>query len=123
MKKKILLIDDEVSLTKLMKLNLERIGEFEVMTENSGLLAVDAVRKFQPDLIFLDIMMPDMSGDDIAQELRQDDALAAIPIVFLTAIVSREDTDSMGSYIGGNRFLAKPVKTEELLQVITDTIG
>ncbi len=123
MKKKILLIDDEVSLTKLMKLNLERIGEFEVMTENSGLLAVDAVRKFQPDLIFLDIMMPDMSGDDIAQKLRQDDALAAIPIVFLTAIVSREDTDSMGSYIGGNRFLAKPVKTEELLQMITDTIG
>ncbi len=120
MKKKILLVDDEASLTKLVKLNLERAGEFEVMTENSGLRAVDTITNFQPDLIFLDIMMPGKSGDDIAQELRQDSTLAAIPIVFLTAIVSKEDTDSMGSYIGGNRFLAKPVKTEELLQVIAD---
>ncbi len=122
MKKKILLVDDEASLTKLMKLNLERTGKFEVKTENSGMRAVDAVKNFLPDLIFLDIMMPEMSGDDIAQELRGDNALAAIPIVFLTAIVSKEDTDAMGSYIGGNRFLAKPVKTEELLQVISDIL-
>ena len=122
MKKKILLVDDEASLTKLMKLNLERTGKFEVKTENSGIRAVDAVKNFLPDLIFLDIMMPEMSGDDIAQELRGDNALAAIPIVFLTAIVSKEDTDAMGSYIGGNRFLAKPVKTEELLQVISDIL-
>ncbi len=122
MTKKILLIDDEASLTKLMKLNLDRTGKFEVKTENSGLRAVDAVKSFQPDLIFLDIMMPGMSGDDIAQELRSDNTLAAIPIVFLTAIVSKEDTDAMGSYIGGNRFLAKPVKTNELLQVISDIL-
>ena len=123
MKKKILLVDDEITLTKMMKLNLERTGRFEVWTENSGSKAIATIRRFQPDLIFLDIMMPEVSGDDIAQELRQDDQLSAIPIVFLTAIVSKEETDKLGSVIGGNRFLAKPVKTEELLEVIDEMIG
>ncbi len=121
--KKILLVDDEVTLTKMIKLNLDRIGKYEVFVENSGPNAVAAVRKYQPDLIFLDIMMPEVGGDDVAQELRQDEQLSAIPIVFLTAIISKEETDKLGSVIGGNRFLAKPVKTEELLEVITGLIG
>jgi DNA-binding response OmpR family regulator len=121
--KKILLVDDEPALTRMMKLNLERIGKFEVFTENSGPKAVEAVRKYQPDLIFLDVMMPGKSGDDIAHELRQDKDLASIPIVFLTAIVSRDETDVLGSTIGGNRFLAKPVKSEELLEVIEEMTG
>ena len=122
MKKKILLIDDEVALTRMMKLKLERTGRFEVYTENSGPKAIAAVQKFQPDLIFLDIMMPEMSGDDVAQELRKDEQLALIPIVFLTAIVSKKETDQLGSVIGGNRFLAKPVKTEELVEVIDELV-
>ena len=123
MKKRIMLVDDEVSLTKIMKLNLERTGKYDVVVENSAPKVVDAVRHLQPDLIFLDIMMPEMSGDDIAQELRDDEQLARIPIVFLTAILSKKDTDTMGSKIGGNRFLAKPVKTEELLEMIAEVIG
>ncbi len=123
MKQKILMVDDEVALTKMVKLNLERTGKFEVLTENNGHNAFDAVKTFQPDLIFLDIMMPDISGDDIAQKLRQDDQLSTIPIVFLTAIVSKEETNVMGSVVGGNRFLAKPVKTEELIDVIEEVLG
>lgn len=122
-KKKILLIDDEVALTKMVKLNLERSGDFEVFTENSGPAAIATIRKCQPDLIFLDIMMPRMSGDDIAQEMRQDTALAAIPIVFLTAIVSKDETGALGSLIGGNRFLAKPVKTQDLIEIISELLG
>jgi DNA-binding response OmpR family regulator len=68
-------------------------------------------------------MMPGKSGDDVAHEMRQDEELASIPIVFLTAIVSREETDVLGSTIGGNRFLAKPVKTSELLEVIDEMLG
>ncbi len=118
-----MLVDDEVSLTKIMKLNLERTGKYDVVVENSAPKVVDAVRHLQPDLIFLDIMMPEMSGDDIAQLLRDDEQLARIPIVFLTAILSKKDTDSLGTNLGGNRFLAKPVKTEELLEMITEVIG
>ncbi len=123
MKKKILLVDDEPTLTRMMQLNLERTGRFEVLSENSGPRAVDTVRRFQPDLIFLDVMMPEKSGDDVAHELRQDSELADIPIVFLTAIVSREETDVLGSTIGGNRFLAKPVKTAELVEVIDELLS
>ncbi len=123
MKKKILVVDDEVTLTKMVKLNLERTGKFEVRTENSGRKAEEAAMSFRPDLIFLDIMMPELSGDEIAQQLRDNDQLSGIPVVFLTAIVSKEETDAMGSYIGGNKFLAKPVKTEELLEVIAEAIG
>lgn len=118
--KKILLVDDEVALTRMMKLVLERTGKYEVLTENSGSKAIAAVRKFRPDIIFLDIMMPEMSGGAIADKLREDKELAAIPIVFLAVIVSKKETGTLGSVIGGNRFLAKPVKAEELLKVIEE---
>jgi DNA-binding response OmpR family regulator len=120
---KILLIDDEATLTKMVKLNLERAGDFEVFTENSGPAAISTIRRCQPDLIFLDIMMPKKSGDDVAQEMRQDKDLATIPIVFLTAMVSKDETGVLGSLIGGNRFLAKPVKTDELLDIISEILG
>jgi len=123
MKKKILVVDDDAAITKVIKLNLEYTGEYEVLTENSAPLAVTAVMNFKPDLIFLDIMMPEMSGNDIAMELRENDQSATVPIVFLTGIISRKDTDSMGSIIGGNRFLAKPVKTEDLFEVIREILG
>lgn len=122
-KHKILVVDDEVALTKMIKLNLERTEKLDVRIENNGIRAFEAVKSFQPDLIFLDIMMPDISGDDVAQQLRQDNKLAHIPIVFLTAIVSKDETETMGSVVGGNRFLAKPVKTEEILEVIEEILG
>ncbi len=118
--KKILLVDDEVALTRMMKLVLDRTGQYEIRTENIGSNAVAAAREFQPDIIFLDIMMPEMSGDVIAQELREDSRLADIPVVFLTAIVSKKETGPLGSVIGGNRFLAKPVKADDLLKVVEE---
>jgi len=118
MTKKILVVDDEVVLTKMVKMNLERTGKYEVRTENSGSKALQAVRDFKPDLIFMDVMMPDMSGDEVIAEIREDPELSLIPSVFMTAIVSKAETENMGSNIGGNEFLAKPVKTEELIATI-----
>jgi len=118
MTKKILVVDDEVVLTKMVKMNLERTGKYEVRTENSGSKALQAVRDFKPDLIFMDVMMPDMSGDEVIAEIREDPELSLIPSVFMTAIVSKAETENMCSNIGGNEFLAKPVKTEELIATI-----
>ena len=118
MKKKILVVDDEVVLTKMVKMNLERTGNYEVHTENEGKKALQAARDFKPDLIFMDVMMPDMSGDEVIAEIREDDKLANIPYVFMTAIVSKAETEDMGRNIGGNEFLAKPAKTEELIATI-----
>ena len=107
----------------MVKMNLERTGKYEVRTENQGRKAVAAAREFMPNLIFLDVMMPDMSGDEVSQELRDDPVLAGIKIVFMTAIVTKAETSEMGGEIGGNEFLAKPVKTEELIATIERILG
>jgi CheY-like chemotaxis protein len=123
MTKRILVVDDEVALTRMIQMNLERAGDFEVRTENYGHRAIDAIRDFKPDMIFLDVMMPDKSGDEIAQEIHDDPLLSKIPFVFMTAIVTKDETEAMGSNIAGNEFLAKPVKTEELLEAIERMTG
>jgi CheY-like chemotaxis protein len=123
MSKRILVVDDEVALTRMVQMNLERAGDFEVHTVNQGSEAVQAAREFKPDMIFLDVMMPDMSGDEVAEHLREDPTLSKIPFAFMTAIVTKDETDAMGTNIGGNEFLAKPVKTEELIAMIEKMTG
>jgi CheY-like chemotaxis protein len=122
MKTRIIVIDDEPALTRMIQINLERGGKYDVATENHGSKAIEAIREFRPDIILLDIMMPDRSGDDIAQEIRDDPRLSRIPIIFLTALVTTDETDAKASRIGGNIFLAKPVKSAELIRVIEETM-
>jgi len=123
MSKRILVVDDEVALTRMVQMNLERAGDYEVMTVNQGSEVLNAAREFRPDMIFLDVMMPDKSGDEVAEELREDPALSKVPFAFMTAIVTKDETDAMGTNIGGNEFLAKPVKTEELVAMIEKMTG
>jgi len=117
-KKKILLIDDEQSLTRLLKLNLEKTGAYEVRDVNHALDGLTAAREFRPDLILLDIVMPGMTGDDVAAQLRADPDLKGIPIVFLTAVVTKEEARAQSGTIGGFPFLAKPVDAVELVEYI-----
>ncbi len=121
-KKRILIVDDETQFTRMVKLNLERTGKYEVREENHGAKAVEAAREFRPDLTLLDIMMPDMEGSDVAAVFRDDPMLSQIKIVFLTAIVTKEETQPTGSTIAGNVFLAKPVKTEDLVTCIENAL-
>ena len=122
MKKRILVVDDEATLTRMVKLNLERTGDYEVRTENKGSQALQAAREFKPDLIFLDVMMPDMSGDEVCAQIKEDSQLTDVAIVFMTAIVTKAETDELGSNIGGREFLAKPAKTEEMIAVIENLL-
>ncbi|TNG02182.1 MAG: response regulator [Gammaproteobacteria bacterium] len=124
MTKKILVVDDEVALTKMVKMNLERTGEYEVRTENKGSMALQAAQEFRPDLILMDVMMPDMGGDEAMQDIRDDPDLTDTPYVFMTAIVTKEETKEGGSTLGGpNEYLAKPVNTEELIETIERLLG
>ena len=123
MKKKILLVDDEPALTRMIQRNLERTGRFQVETENRGSDAIAAAKRFRPDLIFLDVMMPDMPGDEVAAAIDQDPELQGTPYIFLTAIVTHGDTDATGGEIGGKLFLAKPVKLQEMLEMIERMLG
>jgi CheY-like chemotaxis protein len=121
-KKKILVFDDLVGMTHMLKRNLESTNRYIVRTENIGKNAVAVVREFQPDLILLDIMMPEISGDEIAAQIKQDRMMSHIPIVFLSSIIKKEEAQSVGGNIGGLTFLAKPVKLDELITCIETTL-
>jgi len=114
-KKKILIIDDEEDCCFFVKQNLERTGEFEVIIANCGEKGINLAKEKNPDLILLDIIMPDMMGEHVAAELQNDSKTKNIPIVFLTAVITKEEIngDSM-KYIGGCFFISKPVDPKEL---------
>ena len=117
-KKRIVVIDDETSFTRLLKLNLEYNGQYLVKEENVSTRAVATIREFKPDLILLDVMMPTIDGGQISQRLQSDPALKDIPIIFLTAAVKRTEIIMVGGQIGGFPYLAKPVDMDELLACI-----
>jgi len=123
MNKKILLVDDEIDLTLIMKYNLESTGRFEVRTESRGRDALATARAFLPDLIFLDIMMPDMPGDDVAALIEKDSVLAGTKYVFLTAAVTHREVNARHGDIGGKPFLAKPVNIQEMIAMIDTVIA
>ncbi|MDD2866570.1 MAG: response regulator [Candidatus Omnitrophica bacterium] len=121
-KKKILVIDDEADFTKLIRLNLEQTGKFEVRTENRGAAALAAAKAFRPDLVLLDILMPDLMGSEVAAQMKEDDDTKDIPVVFLTAVVGKEEVVQRGGVIGGHLFVAKPVDIKQLIEVIDENI-
>lgn len=124
-KKKILVIDDEVSFTQMVRLNLEATGKFRVRVENKGSYAVSAAKEFEPDLILLDIIIPDVAGSDIAAMLKADESTKRIPIIFLTALVTKREEQVEGNScrtVGGNTFIAKPVNLRDLINCIGRTL-
>ena len=117
-KKRILLVDDEKSLTTLMKLNLEESGRYEVRVENWPEDAQAAAREFKPDLVLLDIIMPRLPGGDVAALFKADPQLKDVPIVFLTAAVRKSQVEDHEGYICDYPCLAKPATAEEVMAMI-----
>ncbi len=122
-KKRILIIDDEPTFTHLLKLNLERTGEFEVQEENQGTLGLETAKKFKPDLILLDVIMPDIDGGALAAQIKDDKEVKHTPIVFLTAILPKKEVRLNDGFIAGNEFIAKPVSAEEVVSRIKKRFG
>lgn len=122
-KKRILVIDDEPSITRSLKLNLEASGGYEVRTVNNPRHALDVARKFQPDLVLLDVMMPEMDGGEVAAQLQANRLLTDVPIIFLTAILSNKETGGHEKISGSNTFLAKPVDWNELKACLAEHLG
>ncbi|MFQ5846235.1 MAG: two-component system response regulator [Candidatus Methylomirabilales bacterium] len=117
-KKRILLIDDEPDFTSLLRLNLEETGAYEVREENRPEQALTTAMAFRPDLILLDVMMPNIDGATVAAQLKADDKLKDTPVVFLTAVVAREEAEKRNGRIGAHPFIAKPASAEEVLASI-----
>ncbi|MDB5293774.1 MAG: hypothetical protein JWL69_5015 [Phycisphaerales bacterium] len=117
-KKRILIVDDEPDLTLLVKLNLEKTGRYEVREENRARNALVAARDFKPDLVLLDVMMPDLDGGDVLAQFKRDSKLKDLPVVFLTATVLKEELAKKGGSIGGCPAIPKPFRVEVLLEQI-----
>jgi DNA-binding response OmpR family regulator len=117
-KKRILVVDDEPKITRWLRLNLEQTGEYEVREENQGSHALTAALDFRPDLILLDVLMPAVAGGELASQFQASPRFRDIPIIFLTAAVTREEVNSHGGYVGGLPFLAKPVDIPELIECL-----
>lgn len=121
-KKRILIVDDEPDFTQMIKLNLEASGDYEVLAETQGNKAIETAGAFKPDMIFLDIIMPDIDGPQLLALLRADAGLKDVPVVFLTALVTNDEITEEGARIAGNMFLAKPVSTERLIASIKENL-
>ncbi|VAX34975.1 hypothetical protein MNBD_UNCLBAC01-716 [hydrothermal vent metagenome] len=118
---KVLIVDDEVGFTEMLKLNLESVG-YKVGIENDSENAIMTARRFNPDLILLDIIMPKKEGPDVFAELREHTDFRNTPIIFLTATVTHEEVDTQEGFIGGRQFIAKPSSLDEILYVIEKNI-
>ena len=111
--KKILLIEDDTDLFSLLKYNLEKEG-FSLTGLQTGKGALELCRQVRPDLILLDIMLPDSDGLDICKGIRKDTELAATPVIFLTARASETDR-IVGLELGANDYVVKPFFVRELI--------
>src|ERR1700689_5498095 len=111
--KKILLVEDDSDLFSLLKYNLEKEG-FAISGLQTGKGAVELCRQVRPDLILLDIMLPDSDGLDICKAIRKDPDLSALPIIFLPARASETDR-IVGLELGANDYVVKPFFVRELI--------
>lgn len=121
--KKVLIIDDEEDFCFFVRENLMNTGMFDVLVATNGRYGIQLARQNQPDIILLDLMMPDLTGEEVACELRDDAATAQIPVIFVTALATQDDTGEGGlKKTGSAYFISKPVRTRQLVNAINEIV-
>ena len=121
---KVLVIDDEVDFCYFVKKNLMRDGLFDVIIATNGNDGIELAKNEKPDIILLDLFMPDMPGEDVAAALEENIATADIPILYVTALATNDDiVDSKENKIGNNYILPKPVRTKKLIETIMNILS
>lgn len=115
--KKVLIVDDEQDILELLKYNLKKEG-YEVKAVSDGLQAMDAIRNFLPDLVLLDIMMPNLDGVETCRQMREIPDLDQTYIIFLTAR-SEEYSEVAAFDIGADDYITKPIKPRALMSRIS----
>jgi CheY-like chemotaxis protein len=115
-KRLILAVDDNPDILQLIS-GMLKLGSYDVITANRGATALELAKQVHPDLVILDIDMPDMDGGEVRSCLERDPATANIPVLFLTGII-RKNESYVGMKSGKSDIIAKPVTTEELLEKV-----
>lgn len=120
--KRILIIDDEDDIREVASLALECAGDFEVTTASDGLSGLKMAHSLQPDLILLDVMMPELDGPSTYRRLKEDDATRSIPVIFLTAKVQKAERGTLWD-LGALGIIAKPFDPVRLGEEIAALAG
>jgi len=124
--KKVLLVDDDVEFCEAAKLFLDSEG-YEVILAYDGKEGLEKVRAEKPDLVILDVMMPEMNGYDVCVVLKADPELKKIPVVLLTAVdqalFKTTYTKVMGLMTEADDYISKPVEPAELVKRVEDLLG
>ncbi len=121
MPKKILIVDDEIDILKVVTFRLKKAG-YEVLTAVNGKEALDSIRDKRPDLILLDLRLPIMDGYEVCRQVKTDETLKNIPIIFLTASQAERIKEKVKGY-DAEDYLIKPFEPEELLEKVKKFIG
>ena len=122
-KRKVLIVDDDANVAWVTKLVLERTGTYDVRTESNPKLALRAAQDFHPDVVLLDVIMPGRDGGTVAAEIRLDERLKNTPIIFLTAIVGKDEAASREGPGGDTAMLAKPATGAQLMAAIEKSLS
>ncbi|MDX1659973.1 MAG: response regulator transcription factor [Nitriliruptorales bacterium] len=118
---KILVVDDEPSVLAMVRMVLELEGH-DVQTVENGSDALEAMERDAPDLLLLDVMMPGLSGFEVAEKMRDIDGCEELPLIFLSAKAERDDIWT-GWKLGADSYLTKPFDTDELLEEVSRVLS
>jgi excisionase family DNA binding protein len=114
-KRKALVVDDDPSLVELIRDSLEADGRFEVRVANNGFDAGMMVKEYHPDVIVLDVMLPDINGKEVCQRIRTDPAMDDVKIICISGMVEQDKISELKS-AGANDFMQKPFDTLRLVE-------
>jgi two-component system, OmpR family, response regulator len=120
-KPRILIVDNNSQFARSTRLLLDQSGQYVACTVIDPRRALETARSFKPDLVLVDLIMPEMDGAEVAAQIESDWALHGVPIVFLTALITAEEA-SDGRRIYGHRIVAKPHDNAELLRIIEENL-
>ena len=118
---RVLLIEDEPNIIEAIRFILSREG-FRVDTHSDGKTALETIRSREPDVVILDVMLPNRSGYDILYDLREDGALGGLPVLMLTARGQKKDRE-LAEKLGATRFMTKPFANTEILATVRELVG
>ena len=118
---RILIVDNSSKFTRSARLLLEQTGNYVACAVNDPRRALETARSFKPDLVLVDLIMPQADGSEVAAQLEADWALHEVPIVFVTALITPEEARD-GRRINGHRVVPKPTRGFDLIRVVEENL-
>ena len=120
-KRKVLIVDDDEELVELLVDVFERDGRFDIKTANNGFDAGMLVKDFRPDVVVLDVMLPDINGREVCQRVRSDSSLDDVQIICISGMVEADKVADL-KLAGANDFMQKPFAVEKLIERACDLL-